>query len=154
MKRLLLALLLWAPGVAAQGETPATASAVELVRALELRRQAAMVAADTRTLSVILAEDATYAHSNGLVQSRGELFRALERGDIRYVEFTPEDVAYRAYGCAVVGTGVQRIRVESEEKRLQLRSRYTVVYVASDGDWKLVAYQSTPAPGTTPSNAK
>lgn len=119
---------------------------IGIVRGLELERQAAMVAADTKALAEIIAEDATYVHGNGLMQSRAELFTMLQRGEIRYLSFALEDVRYRAYGGTVVGTGVQRIDVKSAGKSMVLRSRYTVVYAVSATGGKLVAYQSTPTP--------
>lgn len=135
-----------------QVNTPATApahGAIEMVRALEARRQDAMVAADTKTLAEIMAEDATYVHANGLMQTRAELFSMLERGEMKYVAFALEDVRYRAYDGAVIGTGVQRIDVKSAGKSMVLRSRYTVVYVSTAAGWKLVAYESTPTPKIT-----
>ena len=128
---------------------PASPGAIDVVRALEARRQAAMVAADTRALADIIAEDATYVHANGLMQTRAELFSMLERGKMRYVKFELEDVRYRAYDGAVIGTGVQRIDVRSAGKDLVLRSRYTAVYVRAGGGWQLVAYESTPTPKIT-----
>lgn len=122
------------------------ADPAETVRLLETRRQTALVAADTKTLAEIIAEDATYVHANGLMQTRGELFAMLERGEMRYVSFLLEDVRYRSYGGTVVGTGVQRIDVNSAGKSMVLRSRYTVVYAVSTAGAKLVAYQSTPTP--------
>lgn len=128
--------------------------AIERVRGLEKARQAAMVAADTRTLAAIFAENATYGHANGLMQTRDELFRLLESGEIRYVAFELEDVKYRDYDHTVIGTGVQRLNVQSKGKTLALRSRYTVVYADAGGALKLVAYQSTPLPALTTKSSK
>ena len=130
--------------------TESPIAATEAVRALETRRQAALVAADTKTLAEIFAPNATYVHANGLMQTRDELFSVLERGDIRYLSFVLEDVRYRAYGETVVGTGVQRLEVESAGKSMGLRSRYTVVYVGRGEAAKLVAYQSTSVPEMMP----
>ncbi|HEX6791497.1 MAG TPA: nuclear transport factor 2 family protein [Candidatus Krumholzibacteria bacterium] len=128
---------------------PVPSVAIEAVRVLEGLRQTAMVAADTKALAEIIAEDATYVHANGLMQTRAQLFSMLESGEMKYVAIKLEDARYRAYDGTVIGTGVQRIDVKSAGKSLALRSRYTVVYVASEAGWKLVAYESTPTPKVT-----
>jgi uncharacterized protein (TIGR02246 family) len=153
MKRTLLllpCLLVWAISAAAQADSLDVARAADRVRILEATRRQAMVAADTKVLAGIFADDATYAHSNGLTQTRDELLRTLERGEIRYASFTVEDVRYRAYDGVIVGTGIQRIEVRADGRSLKLRSRYTVVYAGAGEAWKLIAYQSTPMPEMTP----
>jgi ketosteroid isomerase-like protein len=131
-------------------EAATRSSAIELVRALEARRQNALVAADTRELAEILASDASFVHANGIMQTPSELFTMLERGEMRYVSFALEDVRYRAYGPTVVVTGAQRLNVKSAGKSIVLRSRYTVVYAIEGAGAKMVAYQSTPTPKVTP----
>ena len=137
---------------AASADTTATSTAAPRVDALaqvvglEQQRRGAMVAGDTHTLSGIIAEDATYVHSTGIMQTRDELFRLLENKTIRYLKFDVEKTSYRVYGNTVVGTGVQRVEVVSGGKSLVLHSRYTVVYTMRDGTEKLVAYQSTSMP--------
>jgi ketosteroid isomerase-like protein len=125
------------------------ADALSQVVALEERRRKAMVAADTHTLETIIAEDATYVHSTGIMQKRDELLRLLANQTIRYISFDVEKTSYRVYGSTVVGTGVQSIKVMSGGKSLVIHSRYTVVYADKDGVEKLIAYQSTPLPEMT-----
>ena len=137
------------PAVTAPIQTSTPPDAIEVARALETRRQNALVAADTKTLAETFAADATYVHANGLMQTPGELFSMLERGEMRYVRFVLEDVKYRAYGETVVVTGVQRIDVKSAGKAATLRSRYTTVYSVGAAGAKMVAYQSTPTPTMT-----
>jgi len=145
---LLCALLLAVPvGVSAQGRP---SNEIEMVKRIEAIRVAALVSADSTILSGLFAPDATYVHSNGLVQSRDELIRVLTRGEIRYVSVNVEKVNYRAYDGVIVGVGVQRMEVEASGQSKSLRSRFTVVYAGSGMNLKLVAYQSTPAPDLAP----
>ena len=133
--------------VAAPAAQPAPAiDLIAAVRGFEEKRQAALVSADTQVLADIMAEDATFAHSNGLMQTRTELFAMLERGEIRYLSVKPEDARYRVYGNTVVGTGVQSVNVKSAGKSVVLRNRYTVVYAPTGTGLRMVAYQSTPMP--------
>ena len=136
------------PAVHAIPAVPAV-DAIALVRDLDAKRSAALVAADTKTLADIMVEDATFAHSNGLMQTRAELFAMLERREIRYLSIKPEDARYRRYGDTIVGTGVQTVNVKSAGKSMTLRNRYTVVYVLTGAGPKMVAYQSTSLPQLT-----
>ncbi|HET6350200.1 MAG TPA: nuclear transport factor 2 family protein [Candidatus Krumholzibacteria bacterium] len=139
--------------VTVPAETASSAdAAIAHVRALEVQRQSAMVKPDLAVLQQIFAEDATYVHSNGLLQTRDELFRMLERGEIRYLSFQVERVSYRPYGNdTVVVSGVQRIQLSSSGKTFESYSRYTAVYAPVDGVVKLVSYQSTSMPEVAPS---
>jgi hypothetical protein len=132
--------------IATAENAPAGDAAVAAVERLEHVRRDAMVAVDVDALARIFDAGATYVHSTGLVQSRDDVLGMLTRGDIRYVAFEVESVAYRGYGSTVVGSGVQRIELTSSGKPFKSYSRYTVVYAVVHGSHKLVAYQSTPMP--------
>jgi ketosteroid isomerase-like protein len=125
--------------------------AVSQVQALEEQRKKAMVAADVKTLETIIADDATYVHSTGIMQKRDELLQALANKSIRYISFNIEKTSYRVYGDAVVGTGMQEIKVMQGTNSRVIKSRYTVVYADRNGSLQLVAYQATALPvATTP----
>jgi len=123
--------------------------ALAQVVALEERRRKAMVAADVKTLETIIAGDATYVHSTGIMQKRDELLRLLANKTIQYKSFELEKTSYSVYGTTVVGTGVQKIAVMAGGQSRVIHSRYTVVYAERDGTEKLIAYQSTPLPEMT-----
>ena len=123
--------------------------ALAQVVALEEKRRRAMVAADVNTLETIIAPDATYVHSTGIMQIRDELLRLLANKTIQYVSFDVEKTTYRVYGGTVVGTGVQHIKVMQGKKSRVIHSRYTVIYAERAGAEQLVAYQSTPLPELT-----
>lgn len=120
--------------------------AIAAVEQLEHERQHAMVAVDIEKLSRIIADDILYVHSTGLLQSRDDLFGMLVKGDIRYVAFNIENIAYRTYGSTVVGTGLQTIELTNAGKPFTSRSRYTIVYAVVDRAHRLVSYQSTAMP--------
>lgn len=141
---LVLVLALAAPTNAA--DAPSSERAVAAVTELEHARQHAMVSADIARLAEICSEDLSYIHSNGLAQTRDDLFEMLTRGDIRYDAFRVESVSYKAFGTTVVGTGVQAIELTSSGKPFVSRSRYTVLYLPERGVHRLVSYQSTPLP--------
>jgi len=147
--RLLHALLLGAALWAAVFSPPAAAQESDVraqLQALETRRLEAMRAADVKALAQILAEDMTYTHSTGLMQTRDQLLTLLGSGVVRYLSFETHDIAWRVYDGAAVATGRQTLSLESEGRPVTARNRFTVVYARHGGDWRCVAYQSTALP--------
>jgi ketosteroid isomerase-like protein len=119
------------------------------LQALETRRLEAMTSADVKALEQILAEDMTYTHSTGLVQTRGQLLGLLQSGVLRYLSFETHDITWRVYDGTAVATGRQTISLESEGRPVTARNRFTVVYARVGGEWRCVAYQSTAVPDKT-----
>lgn len=140
----LLAVALATAAVAA--EAPAT-TAAELTAA-HARRFEAMVSRDLEALDGLLAEELTYTHSSGKVESKAEFLAALEGGGLRYLAIESEDEALRLYGDGSVGviTGTGRFRVRLGEREGEITLRYTSVYVHRDNRWRLTAWHSSAVP--------
>lgn len=131
------------PGFAQPPEPAGREDATARIAGLEDARRAALVRGDAEALGRLFDRDATYVHSNGLIQTREELIAMLTRGEIRYVSFAVDAVQYRWYGSTVVGTGVQTIELTASGTPFTSRSRFTVVYATDGGEPRVVAYQST-----------
>ncbi len=117
---------------------------VEGVLGAEARRQEALIAGEPGLLGEILADDLTYTHSQGRVQSKAELIASLTSGRVRYRSIEVDDPAPRMLGdAAALGMSPVRMVVEAAGRTLNLRSRFLAVYAMRGGAWKLVAYQST-----------
>lgn len=140
----LLALLLLPSLAAAQG-APA-GSAAEEVRQLEERRFAAMVRADVKALGPMLADDLTYGHSSGELETKAQFLAGLSSGNLRYRVIRPSTIDVRVYGDVAVGTGMAEIEATAGGQELAVTLRYTDVYVKRDGRWQMVAWQSTRLP--------
>jgi ketosteroid isomerase-like protein len=137
-----IALLLVVP--AASGQTNSTEAAV---RALETRRTDAMVKNDTATLQTLLADDLTYFHSSGLVDTKNSFIALLKSGDLKYRSITTSDVKVRVFGDAAIVTGQAVMiskRVNADEATNKLL--FTAIWAQSGGTWRFVAWQSTKLP--------
>jgi ketosteroid isomerase-like protein len=116
-----------------------------LVRA-DAARMEAMVASDYSTLQQVLADDLTYVHSTGRMQSKSELIASMRSGEVHYQSITTDGVKARVYGSTAVITGGAKMVVGSAAKPAAFSLRYTAMYVNQAGHWRLVAYQSTAIP--------
>ncbi len=116
------------------------------IRQLENHRLQAMIQADTSALDSILADDLTYTHTNGWVDTKEQFIGWLESGELNYESISTDDVKVRVYAAAAVVTGraAVKIKVNGQEKNLQIR--FIDVYVKRKGHWQMVAWQSTRLP--------
>ncbi len=114
------------------------------VKALELQRFDAMVKGDTVLLERMLAEDLTYTHTTGAVDSKARFLESLASGRLRYLAFKPDGVEVRLFGEATaVVTGRIDARVVANGKESSFLARYTSIYVKRHGHWLLAAWQAT-----------
>jgi len=113
---------------------------------LENRRIQAMVKADTEELNQVLADDLTYTHSSGQVDSKSQLVESLKSGARKYQAIEPEDVKVRVYRDAAIVTGRARLKTVSKGQESNFQVRFTDIYANKGGRWQMVAWQSTRLP--------
>ena len=133
-------LLAWAgDGLLAQAS-----GAEQAVRQAEDRRIKAMIDDDFATLDAVLADDLTYGHSNGVVDTKASYMETLRSGKTKYqtIERLPSIV--RVYGDTAIVTGTATVGLRGQAAPFTLR--YTLAYVMRDGQWRMVAWQSTRLP--------
>lgn len=121
----------------------AAQGAREEILAADARRFAAMVQGDQAALEGLLADDLTYTHSNGQLETRAQFLESLRSGTMRYLSAEPSGQEVRLYGDTAVVTGRAEIKASLQGQELVLSLRFTEVWVKSGGAWKLAAWQST-----------
>lgn len=113
------------------------------ILAADARRFAAMVQGDQAALDGLLADDLTYTHSSGQIETKPQFLESLRSGRMRYLSAQPSGQAVRLYGDTAVVTGRAEVKVNHQGQELVLSLRFTEVWVKSGGGWKLTAWQST-----------
>jgi ketosteroid isomerase-like protein len=133
---LTVALLMLAPVAVLAGD-------LEDVRAADLRRISALIHADRPALEAVLADELSYGHSDGRVQTKAELLAALEGGAVTYQSYDGPSPVVRVHGNVATLAGTAELRATARGTRVQLWIRYLAVYVKRGDTWRLNDYQST-----------
>ena len=110
---------------------------------LENRRTEAMTKQDSEALGEILADDLSYTHSTGRVETKSEFIASVASGRTKYNSIDVDDVKVRQYGDAAVVTGHAIFLVNANGQEHTLNLRFTGVYAKRDNAWRMVAWQST-----------
>ncbi len=116
------------------------------IRQLENRRFQAMIEADTAALDTILADDLTYTHTNGWVDTKEQFIGWLESGELNYESISTDSVRVRVYAAAAVVTGQAAVKIKGNGQEKNLQIRFIDVYVKRNAHWQMVAWQSTRLP--------
>ena len=102
----------------------------------------ALLSKDSVALSNLLADDATYGHSSGLIQTKSELIRSIMSGEQDYKTIEPSNMKVRIYENTGVVTINLKVNVIYQSKPLDLNLATILVWVKINGEWKLAARQA------------
>ena len=105
-------------------------------------RLQATVDADIETLATYLADDLSYSHNTGWVETKSEYLATVESETLDYISATPRDVEVRIYGDVAVLTGLADMTGLYRGEPVALTIRFLEVSRRVDGSWQLTAWQS------------
>jgi ketosteroid isomerase-like protein len=117
-----------------------------MVRATEQRRLEALTAGDLRALDTLLADDLTYTHTTGKVDTKASLLEDLRAGRLAYDSISPAEVHVHVHGHAATVAGMARMQVRANGEVRRFSIRFTEMYVDRGGRWQLVAWHATRLP--------
>jgi ketosteroid isomerase-like protein len=131
--------------------TLAARDQVSEVMAIEQARIQALDSSDIPALERIMADDVTYVHASGKVDTKASYLAAIKSGQLHYISWTRKDLHVRMLGDAAVVNGEYAVRVTDSRVQaspLELSIFILSVYARRDGRWQQIAWQSTrdPAP--------
>lgn len=126
--------------------TSAGDSATSEVLAAENARTAALDNNDLPALEKILADDLTYVHASGKVDTKASMLDAIRSGQVRYISWTPVRLNARVTGDNGVVDGEYRVRVTDRRVKpdpFDVDIFVLAVYARRGGRWQQIAWQST-----------
>jgi hypothetical protein len=140
MKRFLIVVfaLFTLKGIAQPGSSPEQIQV--MMKMLSLKNS--LIAKDSVELSNLLADDVTYGHTNGIIQTKAHLIRSVMGGEQDYQSIEPSDMSIRIYENTGVVTMNSKVTMNYQGKPLEINMFVTLVWIKNNNDWKLVARQS------------
>jgi ketosteroid isomerase-like protein len=122
----------------------AFAQVEDSVKAVEMNRRQALLAADTVALSRMLAPDFIEISRLGTVRTRADNIRDIASGALHLTSVTYDSLTVRVYGDVAVLTGIADNTGTMRGFPFSGKIRYTRVFVRRDGRWQAVLMQQTP----------
>lgn len=109
----------------------------------------ALLNKDSASLSALLADDVTYGHSTGFIQTKAQLIRDVMSGVQDYKSIEPSEMEIRIYDNAAVVVSKMKASLIAKGKPMDLNMYVTFTWVKINNEWKLVARQAVklPEPG-------
>src|SRR5215470_13379633 len=115
--------------------------AEEEVLKIDTERADAYIHGDTAALDRILADDVTYVHPTGKVETKAEILAGFKAGDRQYLSIDRDDVTVKTYGNTAVIAGRNTIKAKYQGQDFTVQNRFLRVYIKQQGQWRLIAHQ-------------
>ena len=106
----------------------------------------ALLTKDSVGLSALLADDVTYGHSTGFIQTKAQLIRDVMSGVQDYKSIEPSDMNIRIYDNAAIVVLKLKTNLIAKGKPMDLNMSATFTWVKIGNEWKLVARQAVKLP--------
>ena len=101
----------------------------------------ALIAKDSATLNGLLANDVTYGHTSGLIQTKAQLIRSVVSKEQDYKSIDPSEMNIRIFNNTAVVTMKSVVKMMYQGKPLDMNMYVTLVWIKKN-NWQLVARQS------------
>jgi len=102
----------------------------------------ALLNKDSAGLSNLLADDVSYGHSNGMIQTKTELIRDVVSGVQDYRSIDPSDMNVRIFGNSGIVNLKAKVKLLSAGTPMDLNLAMVLVWIKKEKDWKLEARQA------------
>jgi ketosteroid isomerase-like protein len=128
----------------------ATASAADAteqaVLAAHEKRRDATLAGDAAAVGSMMTDDLTFTHANAVVETKAEFLDALKIRRYQYKSLTDEERGVRVHGDTGIVSGTCRIVVTAAGNDIDIRVRFTELWVKEGGAWQMVLWHATNVP--------
>jgi hypothetical protein len=106
----------------------------------------ALLSKDSVSLSALLADDVSYGHSSGIIQTKAQLIRDVISGLQDYKSIEPSDLNVRVYDNTAIAVLKLKTNVIANGNVMDLNLNATFTWVKINNAWKLVARQAVKLP--------
>ncbi|MDA3040255.1 MAG: nuclear transport factor 2 family protein [Actinomycetota bacterium] len=116
------------------------------IATLEDRRFAAQISGDGAELDELLADNLRYTHSNAVVDTKASYIESITSGRVTYRDVRRSETDIQMADATAIVTGRAELDVSTPVGDRTIVLRYIAVWGAVGGDWKFLAWESTPFP--------
>ena len=110
---------------------------------LEQQWEDALTHSDIGALDKLYDEKIVYTHSSGKVDTKSTYISTIKSGATKYESMKRDDIKVTVYGQAAVVTCHWDVHILAQGNKININARYLHVYVQENGEWKMVAHEST-----------
>lgn len=129
----------------AASSASATETSKQAVLADHEARRMATLSGEADELGVMMTEDFTFTHPNGLVESKAQFLDALKTGKLKYETLTYEENQVRIHGDTGIVSGTAHIVVNASGTIFDVRVVFTELWVKKGDAWKMVLWHAANA---------
>lgn len=119
------------------------APAEEELRQAEKAWATAVTQRDWTALERLLHDELIYAHSTGVIETKGQYVGRLRAGAQRYDRIEHERMTVKMHGSAAVVHSIVRMTGEADKRPFDNRLMMMHLWVRGPGGWQLAAHQTT-----------
>ena len=107
---------------------------------------AAVVKRDAAALAKIYHDQLIYAHSTGVIETKGDYLGKLRKGTQRYDAIEHQKITVRVHGSAAVAHLMVHMKGQSGTRPFDDKLMAMHLWIKQDGRWQLAAHQTTKLP--------
>ena len=122
---------------------PARADDAQELTRIEIAQADALAKGDGAAFRALIADDWKVVLGEGSVMTADQILNPLKEGKLKFSSFTVEDLDIRIYKDAAVVVGIDRTKGEWDGQEFTGKSRFTDVFIRTDGKWRFVSSHST-----------
>jgi ketosteroid isomerase-like protein len=114
----------------------------EVLAAHEMRR-VATVNENVAVLDSLMMDDLTFMHPNAVVDTKTQFLNSITSGAVQFTALTDEDLTVRVHGTTGVVAGIVRVQVVASGTPVDIRVRFTELWVKEGDRWRMLLWQAT-----------
>jgi ketosteroid isomerase-like protein len=119
------------------------AGAEDEIRQAEKNWASAVVSRDYAVLNRVMHDGLIYAHSTGIIESKGDYIGKLKSNTQRYDAIDHRELTVKVYGDAAVAHSKIVMKGQSGGRPFDNQLMMIHLWVKEGGAWRLVAHQTT-----------
>jgi uncharacterized protein (TIGR02246 family) len=101
----------------------------------------ALKANNADALGALLADDYTFVNPQGALMNKTQRLQSMKSGEVVFESFNYSDVKVREYGNTAIVTTKVNVKLKGQDPSAAIA---TLVWLKKDGNWQMIASQSTP----------